>query len=216
MKIYIGKHRYRFTVNRIEDLWYKFRYKVQSRWQVKDDQIDRWDRAFEKVTDKLQDFFNATVNQIQDRRKPKIKVRVDYWDVWSADHTLAVIILPVLHRLKTDKHGSPFVDLEDVPEHLHPTEPAGPENGYTDNTIHERWEWVLNEMIWAFEQIVDDDHDCKFFDHSAARQYETENPNDLMGHINLIKVEREGLRAHHERITRGTTLFGKYYRALWT
>lgn len=216
MKIYIGKYNYRFTTNRIEDLWYKFRYKVQSRWEIDDDQMDRWDRAFEKVTDKMQDFFNATVNRIQDRRKRKIKVRVDYWDVWGADHTLAVIILPTLRRLKTDKHGSPFVNIEDVPEHLRPTDLAGPNNGYTDNTIHERWNWVLDEMIWAFEQIVDEDHESKFYDHSAAHKYEKENPNDLMGRLDLIKVDRESLDAHYKRITRGTTLFGKYYRALWT
>jgi hypothetical protein len=42
-------------------------------------------------------------------------VKVDYWDVWNMDHTLSPIILPMLKRLREVKHGSGFVDMEDVP-----------------------------------------------------------------------------------------------------
>ena len=33
--------------------------------------------------------------------------------------------------------------------------------------------------------------------------------------INKIKVDRKGLKAHHDRISNGLILFGKYYRSLW-
>jgi hypothetical protein len=68
-----------------------------------------------------------------------------------------------------------------------------------DDNYHKRWEWALGEMIWAFEQIVDEDHESQFFDHSV-KPY---------GH------DREGHVKHSERIQRGTILFGKYYQGLW-
>ena len=216
MKVKIGPYINRWTTSSLENLWYQMRYgKDESRWSIDDDKMDKWDHRFEKLSGHLQSVLNATVNQIQDRRKRNIKVRVDYYDVWGADHTLALIILPVLKQLKEVKHGSPFVDVDDVPEELRPTEAAGPDNGYTDSTVHERWEWVLNEMIWAFEQHVDEEHDSKFYDHTESRDYQLANPNDFMGGIDKLKVDREGLKAHNERIKRGTELFGKYYQGLW-
>lgn len=216
MKVKIGPYINRWTTCRMEDMWYRLRYgKDENRWSVDDDRMDKWDHRFEKFSDRCQGVLNATVNKIQDRRKRKIKVRVDYYDVWGADHTLALIILPVLKRLKEVKHGSPFVDVADVPEELRPTEPAGPENGYTDSTVHERWDWVLNEMIWAFEQHANEDDTDQFYDHTESFEYQLANPDDFMGGIDRLKVDREGLNAHNERVKRGTELFGKYYGGLW-
>ena len=73
-----------------------------------------------------------------------------------------------------------------------------------------RWEWVLDEMIWAHEQIIDDGGDSKFFDHTEANK-----EPDFSKSINKIKVDRKGLKAHHDRIHNGLKLFGKYYRSLW-
>jgi hypothetical protein len=214
MRVKIGPYINRFTTNRMEDLWYRLRYKKDSRWSIEDEEMDRWDHLFEKFSDKMQVVLNATVNKIQDRRKRKVKVRVDYYDVWGADHTLGLVILPTLKLLREKKHGSPFVDAEDVPQELRPTEEAGPDNGYTDNSVHERWEWILNEMIWAFEQIVDEDHDRKFFDHSESDAAEKAG-EDITESWKKIKIDKEGLDAHYSRIKRGTTFFGKYFQGLW-
>ena len=46
----------------------------------------------------------------------KIKVRIDHYDTWSMDNTLAHIILPMLKQLRDTKHGSQLVDDEDVPD----------------------------------------------------------------------------------------------------
>jgi hypothetical protein len=214
MKISIGPYITRFTTDQLENVWYKFRYGVDSRWSINEARMDKWDHRFEKVSDKLQKLLNATVNRLQDRRKRKIKVRVDYYDVWGADHTLALIILPTLKLLKEKKHGSPFVDPADVPEELRPTEEAGPDNGYTDNTVHERWDWVLNEMIWAFEQIVDEDNDNQFYDHTESNAAE-KNGVDFAESWKKFKIDHTGLKQHNERINQGTMLFGKYFRGLW-
>lgn len=213
MKVKFGPFINRFTTGRLEDFWYEWRYK-KSRWSVGDEDTDKWDDRFEKVSDFFQNILNATVNKIQDKRKRKLEVKVDYYDVWGADHTLAMIIVPVLKKLREVKHGSPFVELEDVPENLHPKEEAGPDNGYTDDTVHERWEWALNEMIWSFEQIVDENSDYQFFDHSESDAAEKAGvPFEQTW--SKIKIDSEGLKAHNERIKRGTTLFGKYFRGLW-
>jgi hypothetical protein len=50
---------------------------------------------------------------------PRIEhIKIDRWDTWNMDSTLAPIILPMLKQLREDKHGSGIVDIEDVPEHL--------------------------------------------------------------------------------------------------
>jgi hypothetical protein len=51
----------------------------------------------------------------------KKSIRIDPWDTWSMDHTLADIILPMLKQLRKTQHGAPCTDDEDVPEHLRST-----------------------------------------------------------------------------------------------
>lgn len=148
---------------------------------------------------------------VHKHRKRKEYVKLDHYDHWNANHTLAIVILPLLKALKENKQGSPDVELADVPESLWPSAPAGPTNNYCDDTIHERWEWVMNEMIWAFEQEVNDDDEAQFYDHSEAN-----DPNDdLMTQVGKMKVDREGLEAHQDRKANGFKLFGKYYQGLW-
>lgn len=127
-----------------------------------------------------------------------ISVHIDPWDTWSMDDTLAQIILPMLKQLRETKHGSPGVDDEDVP-HLPKQQWSSNESAQydlfaskeTDEMIweqyHVRWNWIMDEMIWTFETITSDDW-------WGDLQYE---------------------REIHERVQRGTTLFGKYYRGLW-
>jgi hypothetical protein len=128
--------------------------------------------------------------------KRKVKVRIDPYDTWSMDDTLAIIILPMLKQLRDTKHGSPSVSDADVPEELRFAAAENPGHEFeTDSNWHKRWEWVLNEMIWAFEQIVDEDSDSIYF-------------ND-----GILDVEK--WKAYNARIDNGTRLFGVYYRGLW-
>ena len=142
-------------------------------------------------------------------------VHIDYWDIWSCDHTLGFIITPLLKKLKDAKHGYGFVDDEDAPEDIRSTAP-GARDGLNewdwDNFAEKRWDYVLNEMIWAFEQKILDDDDGQFYDHS-----ECEHPaDDIMTQLSKLKVDREGLKKHEERKANGYRLFGKYYETLWT
>ena len=119
----------------------------------------------------------------------KIKVKIDPSDTWSMDDTLSHIVLPMLYQLAKTKHGSPMVDLEDVPFEL---------QGDHEDAIHDRWDWVMAEMIYAFEEKTNDWEE-RFF--CSEREYDS------------YKAEMEEIRG---RISNGFRLFGKYYEALWT
>ena len=159
---------------------------------------------------------------IQSKRKRKVKIRIDRFDSWNADTTLAMIILPVLKQLQATKNGSGFTDDEDVPDELKSTSAPPLENEWdTDANFHKRFEWILNEIIWTFEQLQPE---CDWED-----QYWIVKPEmDISDHAedadSLLKpvrwavkgqLDQEGRAAHQARITNGLKLFGKYYENLW-
>ena len=167
----------------------------------------------EPVIDKLSGILNPICIAIQwvwDKIDRKIDyVKIDYWDTWSMDSTLSHIIVPMLKQLQASKHGAPFVADEDVPEDLKSTSAPKAEDGDVDSNHFMRWDWVLSEMIWAFEQKIDDDSEAQFFDHSTVKGLPWDK--DYVA----PKVDWDGLKAHQERMANGFRLFGKYYQGLW-
>lgn len=173
-------------------------------WSYSDDPwIEKWANRLTPFCEKLRDFL--------DWIHPPIKyVKIDYHDTWSMDHTLAHIVVPMLKQLRDTAAGSGQVDPEDVPEELRPSAPPSAANNYEDDTVHQRWKWALNEMIWAFETKLDDDDESKFYDHSAV------NPKaGLNTQLGQINVDRAGLEAHQKRKQHAFMMFGKYYQSLW-
>ena len=161
---------------------------------------------------------------LNERKKRKIKIHIDGYDVWSADHTLAMIIAPVLKKLKEQKHGSPHVDDKDVPVHLRSTSaPALTDEekntGHTDKLWEQRWEWVLDEMIWTFEQHSID-WESQYYSGDTdlvTRKVEGTAYSELVaGPNHTFKVDRKGTQAHAKRMANGRRLFAKYYLSLWT
>jgi hypothetical protein len=168
-----------------------------------------------------------------------IKVEIEKFDTWSMDHTLALIIHPMLIQLKATKHGGPLIDDEDVPENIRSTSAKPKENEWDTDDFHfDRWDWILDEMIWAFDQIVNDDGDDEFYTGEAHYLWQAIGENDellgepqelqdrtkhkdvkfyrmVKGPNHTLKLDLDGLDKHHERIKNGTRLFGKYYQALW-
>jgi len=203
MFVKIGSYRNRW-ISRVHDRHMEQKY--GSDW---DENQDWEDSAWEWVEGKLQSFYNVTINRFIDGKERKIKVRIDRYDTWSMDHTLAPIILPMLKQLKDTKHGSPWVDDEDVPEELRSTSAPPKENDWDiDDNHHARWDWVISEMIWAFEQKArDGGWEEDYY------EYE-EDENEFLG-LKLVWKDEEGLKAHQSRMSNGFRLFGKYYEALW-
>lgn len=147
----------------------------------------KFSKFLEKVEDVVQWIANKTVNLYFDNKSRKCKIKIHEYDTWGMDNTLSVIILPLLKQLAATKHGSPWVNDEDVPENLgirSTDSPVDDEGGGWDSNVHKRWDWVMNELIWTFEHLVADD--------SWDITEEEEN-----------------------RIKNGLILFGKYYQGLW-
>jgi hypothetical protein len=142
-------------------------------------------------------------------------VRIDPWDTWSMDHTLADIILPMLKQLQATKQGAPFTEDEDVPEYLRSYMAQPKEHEWDTDDLHfMRWDWILAEMIWAFEQKTDDDADSQFFDHSECGDEKFPWNRDGQ-YVSKVKYDSEGHKKWQERKANGFRLFGKYYENLW-
>lgn len=156
---------------------------------------------------------------IDSKRKRTIKVKVDDFDLWNVDSTLAYIIHPVLVKLKETKHGSPYVDDEDVPENLRSTAVAPANDGETDDNFHKRWDYVLDEMIFAFKNVNEDWED-QFWKRNPKidfKKYPEDEGQDSVPvrFIDHGELDREGRNKFEERMQNGFRLFSKYFRALW-
>ena len=144
--------------------------------------------------------------------KQRAKIKIDTQDTWSMDCTLAPIILPMLVQLKATKHGAPVVDMNDVPKELRATKKqldAYGKRGDVDPKHFERWDWIIDEMIWAFEQKCRDNWQDDFYGDYI------EDPKNGSIADSFEWVDHEGQQAHQERMTNGFKLFGKYYENLW-
>ena len=81
-------------------------------WRV----YDQDDPVIERWADRLEPIC-LWAQRVLDRIHPPIRyVKIDKYDTWSMDHSLAHIVLPMLRQLKATQHGSGQVDPEDVPE----------------------------------------------------------------------------------------------------
>lgn len=215
MKVKIGKYPYRLTSNVFKD------HMINKHGFDWPKERTRFERGLEWLDDRLQDFYNIFNRLYFDEREQKVSVRIDAWDTWSMDHTLAHIVLPMLIQLKETKHGAPYVYPEDVPSDLRPTKKeltAYTKTGETDSMFFARWDWVLDEMIFAFANKVDDTWEEKFSTGEMDLVWE-ELPNGLSemkhGPNHTYETDWEGRKAYQERIANGFRLFGKYYENLW-
>jgi len=166
-------------------------------WADDDSRYNRWDY---RACDKLGDWLASTwvcnfCNWIYSKHNRRIDIRIDPYDTWSMDHTLALIIHPMLVRLKATNHGYFSVDPADAPT----IELAESYEYGSDPKAIDRYNWVMDELIWTFDQFANyDDIDSKSFYDKATDTY-----------------DHEGSKKYNDRIANGLRLFGKYYRGLW-
>jgi hypothetical protein len=153
-------------------------------------------------------------------KEQKISVRIDKHDTWNMDTTLAHIVVPMLKQLRDTKHGGPFVDDEDVPVELQTISAPPTKNDWdVDDNHFKRWDWVMDEMIFAFESKLTDWED-KFWSRSPKLDL-SEHPEDVgqdfvpVRWLDEGECDWEGRKAYEERIQNGFRLFGKYYQSLW-
>jgi hypothetical protein len=192
-------------------------------WLDEDPRWNRWDyKACEKLGDWLaESWINKFCSWIETKKKRTVEIKIDRYDTWSMDHTLSLIIHPMLVQMKATKHGSPFVDDEDVPEYLRsasaPPLTEEEENcGATDSLHEARWDWILDEMIWAFYQEANEDPDGPESPSAYSRQigeniHFDDSPENVMS---WEKYHEENTK-FEERKANAFKLFGRYYRCLW-
>jgi len=193
--------------------------------------------AYDKYVNRLGEMLASTpldtiCQWINSRQHRKIKVKIHDYDTWSMDSTLALIVPPMLKQLKEIKHGSAFVALEDVPEYLRYTDNPEYETSQLafdfynaedcvkiDCDFHTRWDWVLNEMIYAFEMILDDDNWMESYKTQTPMTEEEKKQQSRLDKLLYkdVKVEYDldAIREVEKRISNGFRLFGTYYRSLW-
>jgi len=191
-----------------EDRIYNLKEEVNNPYEKWVNLLDPICQGIQKVLDFVHPRFNY--------------VKLDQWDTWSMDHTLAYIIHPMLLQLKETKHGAPYTDDKDVPKELKSTSAPPKENEWDTDEFHfQRWDYILDEMIWAFEQELKDDDENQFFDHSAYDKPDGSKSNhkewfdDMSKAQSKLKVNWKGLKEHQKRKANGFRLFGSYYQNLW-
>ena len=176
-------------------------------------EIRSWDR--ERHDTMLSKF----LTWVHSKKQRKIQVHIDKYDTWSMDHTLALIVLPMLKQLKEKQHGAGFVDDKDVPKELRSTSAPAKENEWdTDDNHFKRWEWVKDEMIFAFNSKVDDSWEEQFQsgEHDIQwKKLENGHSEMIKGPNDTFEINMKGRKAYEKRIQNGFALFGKYYENLW-
>jgi len=101
-------------------------------------------------------------------------------DLWNLDYTVAKFVLPRLRVYRRCWSGLPdMMLLSDYP-------------GISEDDLEDKWNEVLDDMIYAMEVLVNWD------------SFEFE-----------VDMTTEAREAHRERVDRGLYLFGRYLRALW-
>ena len=157
----------------------------------------------------IRQFFNRDIRYI----------KIDKWDTWNMDSTLTPIILPMLKQLKAGKQGAPYVDNEDVPANLRDKRNVGKiGNHSTDKNWFKRYDYVMNEMIWAFTELNKEDWTDQFYTGKIDHIW-VDLPNGNIelkkGPKHTLKFDKKGHDKHWARIQNGLRLFGKYYTSLW-
>jgi len=195
MIVKIGKYKNFFGIYHLADLFQKIGFKEETCENIGDFLGETF----------LKDFF-LWINK---KNKRKTFVKIHKYDVWSLDHTLALIILPALKEYKNQMLESPS----------HPT---------TDEIKNfNDWLNIINKMIWSFEHIVNDSWQDKYYNWHKTKTWlpkpkRDEKPYDKALIIGFYDEERidgtpdyKGLETKENEIRKGLELFGKYFTFLW-
>lgn len=211
MKAYIGPYKYWIGPYQIAEkiLFWKDKYN--------DDCVHNFGTWLDQNVPGLTKF----CTWVDSKKKRTVKVRVDSYDVWNADTTFAYIILPVLKKLREKKQGCPWTEHSDGPWYYRFD--IGQDQYNSDEKgsySHQRWQWILDEMIWAFEQLQPDNDWEAAYHHGTIDQVWVECEDKLThkmehGPNHTHWWDKEGYMKHDAAINNGLRLFGRYYRGLW-
>lgn len=209
MKVNIGPYRGWLSTHKLECLYLEYMY--GDKWVDIEEKDHTW---YDKLVLVTLDFLNKVFVRKLNRNR-KVEIKYHPYDTFSLDHTLALIILPGLKQLRDTNHGYGMVDPEDLPDSLRSEEKD--EWGCLKNG-EDRWLWIMDEMIWAFTQIVEDYP--ADFSNGGLIDYKWEKLPTGGSQLNkgpnhTYSIDWAAKKAYDDRIDNGTKLFGKYFRSLW-
>ncbi len=127
-------------------------------------------------------------------KEQHISVKVDKWDTYNMDVTLAHIVHPMLVQLKETKHTYP--------------------SGLTE----EKWDSILDDMIFAFKSKLYDwekEFTSGVWDMELKDKIEPGKMEMIEGPNHTYKIDEKGRKKYQTRVAKGFALFGKYYESLW-
>jgi hypothetical protein len=154
-----------------------------------------------------------TLNFIQNYYdKKRVKIRIDYWDIWNLDITLASIIYEGLCVFKKQKCSGACVDDEDLSDSL----------GDLSQNDEKRWDYILDEMIFAFKHLKDYEWESQFYSGETDLKFvkiKEENGYTYSrlekGPGHTFKFDTEGYMEVKNKVDNGLRLFSKYFTDLW-
>lgn len=142
-------------------------------------------------------------------------VEIDDYDVWNCDYTLAQIIHPLLVKFKGSTYSYGKIDKQDVPQELHSTYD---EHDYS----HEAFHWVLDEMIFAMQEIANNnENEPPYHTKTGTMEFGEIDPKKGTGSLifNGWETTPESIasnKAYHDRVQNGCRLFGLHFQNLWS
>jgi hypothetical protein len=123
----------------------------------------------------------------------------------------------MLKQLRKTQHGAPMTDDEDVPENLRSTAAKPKKNDWdTDSNHFKRWDWIMKEMIWAFNEHSKD-RDPDFWIKKPKYKWVEKEGTDFSEMVTVKEgvFDEAKAKAYWGRKENGFRLFGKYYMNLW-
>lgn len=131
------------------------------------------------------------------------RVRVHRYDLINADHTLALVILPILRMFRKHNNGLPgsMIDLS----YVDTMEPGTKEFKAAEERSHKAgakaWDAALDEMIWAFGEVASEGAGEPALPATRTK--------------NAMAAWHRKVDAYNKRIEDGIVLFGKHLRSMW-
>jgi hypothetical protein len=195
MKVYIGKYRTFFSIYKLIDKLQKV--------GVKEDTCDKIGDWFDRCLPFIQKGL-VRLDIWRNRKSTQNSfVKIDYYDTWNVDGTIASIVAPLLKTFINEKDES------------YP--------GQFEN--YEQWEEVMKKMLWSFEQL-NADWESQFYevtkskisfnvirDDKPGSGYQIFNRMNFDGDI--TRWAPRASEEHRKRIQDGLDLFAKHYFSLW-
>lgn len=207
MKVYLGPFKYYFGPYQIADLLQKV--------GVSEDTCHKIGERLDKT------WLKPICEFIYKYRQRVERIKIHNYDAWNLGDTVAKIALPLMQEFKRQGiQGAPFVDDEDVPEYLRSTNapPLTEEEqnyGGVDKNWHPRWEWVVEEIIWALGEVNDPDAEDKLRVSIDPSKPWNEPGIPIEQSLNRYRFDMELYKAWADRKQNGLRLFGKYLEAIW-